>query len=147
MQESTANDFYERLVEGTDYTKTISLEHGSGAKLEKVEVHPVDKKVLADVIQSLPEDMFDAVEEADDPDEAEEMLEDQGMSVSALGSDTVDAFERLVSESLDHEELTQPQIEAIVAELDFSILFELGGDIIDMSFADGGAIKDFHEQE
>lgn len=147
MQESTANDFYERLVEGTDYEKTVTLEHGSGATLE-VEVHPVDKKELANVIQTLPEEMFNAVEEADNPDEAKDMLDDEDdMSVSAMSGDTVDGFENLVSSSLKHDDLTQPQIDSIVSELDFAVLFELGGDIIDMSFAEGSAIKDFHAQE
>lgn len=147
MNESTANDFYERIVEGTDYTKTITLDHGSGASLDGVEMHPVDKQVLADVIQSLPEEMFNAVEQADDPDEAEEMLEGEGMSISSMNSDTVDAFERLVAESLRHPDLTSTQMEQIVDNLDFGLLFELGGEIIDMSFAEGGVIKDFREQE
>lgn len=147
MQESTANDFYERIVEGTDYTKKITLEHGSGAALEDVEMHPVDKKTLASVIQSLPEDMFGAVEEADNPDEAEEMLEEQGMSMSSLGPDTIDAFEKLVSKSLEHPDMTNTQMNQIVEALDFEMLFEIGGEVIDMSFSDGDAIKDFRAQE
>lgn len=146
MQESQAIDFYERIVDGTDYTKTITLEHSSGATLEDVRVHPVNKQSLAKTIQSLPEDMFGAVQEADDPDEAEEMLDDNDMSISSLGEETVDAFEDLVSESLSHPELTDTQMSQIVAELDFEVLFEVGGDIIDMSFAEGNAIKDFREQ-
>lgn len=148
MNESTANDFYERIVAGTDYKRTIDLTHGSGATLEGVQVHPVDKRVLADVIQALPEDMFSAVEEADSPEEAEEMLEegDSGMSLSSMSSETVDAFENLVKASLKHPELTSTQMGHIVEELDFGMLFELGGEIIDMSFSEGGAIKDFREQ-
>lgn len=149
MQESTANDFYDRLVEGTDYTKTIELEHASGQKLTGVQMSPVDKKVLADVMQSLPEDLFSAVEEADSPEEAEEMLEEEGgaVSVSSMSSDAVSAFERLVSKSLSHPELTPTQMEQIVEALDFGMLFEIGGEVIDMSFSDGDAIKDFREQE
>jgi len=146
MQDNTANEFYERLVEGTDYTRTIVLEESSGRTLENVEMHPVDKRVLADVFQSLPEEMFGAVEEADDPDEAEEMLEDQGMSISSMSADTVDAFEKLCRESLRHPELTNTQMTQIVGALDFGKLFELGGEIIDMSFSEGGAIKDFRDQ-
>jgi hypothetical protein len=148
MNESTANDFYERIVQGTDYSKKITLTYGSGDELMGVEMHPVNKGILADVIQSLPEDMFDAVEKADSADEAEEMIEgEQGMSISSMSSETVEAFERLVSESLCHPELTQSQMSSIVEALDFSMLFELGGQIIDMSFSDGNAIKDFQEQE
>lgn len=151
MQESTANDFYERIVEGTDYTRTISLDHGSGATLDGVEMHPVDKKTLAYVIQNLPEEMFSAVEEADSPEEAEEMLEednkDESGSIAAMSADTIDAFERLCNESLRHPELTDTQMGHIVDALDFAMLFELGGEIIDMSFSDGGAIQDFRESQ
>lgn len=150
MQESTANDFYERIVEGTDYTKTIELEHGSGATLEDVQMSPVNKRTLADVMNSLPEEMFSAVEEADSPEEAEDMIEQGGgedMSLSAMSSEAVDAFERLVKESLSHPQLTNTQMHSIIDALDFGMLFELGGEIIDMSFADGEAIKDFREKE
>jgi len=147
MDQSTANDFYNRIVEGTDYAKTIELEHGSGASLEGVKVHPVDKQDLADVIEALPEDLFDAVEDADSPEEAEEMMEGQGMSVGSLGSDAVEEFENVVKQSLSHPELTNTQMSQIVSSLDFAVLFELGGEIIDMSFSEGGAIQDFQEQE
>jgi len=148
MQESTANDFYERIVAGTDYKRSIEIEDNTGRKLENVQVHPVDKRVLADVIQALPEEMFDAVEQADDPEEAEELLEEGegGMSLASMSSETVDAFENLVKESLKHPELTSTQMDHIVEELDFGMLCELGGESIDMSFSEGGAIKDFREQ-
>jgi hypothetical protein len=149
MQESTANEFYERIVEGTDYVKKIELEHGSGHKLEGVEMHPVDKQTLASVVQALPSEMFDAVKDADDPDEAQEMLEDGGAdtSLDSMNAETVQAFEQLVSDSLRHPELTNSQMQSIVEALDFEVLFELGGEIMDMSFSDSGAIKDFREQE
>lgn len=149
MNESTANDFYERIVQGTDYADMIEISMDSGRTLENIEMHPVDKTILADVIQSLPEDMFDAVEEADNPDEAEEMLEEEGggMSIATMSSETVEAFETLVKESLRHDELTNTQMRQIIDELEFGILFELGGEIIDISFSEGGAIKDFRVQE
>lgn len=147
MQDSTANEFYERIVSGTDYGETITLDDGQGEPLVGVEMHPVDKSILADVISSLPEDMFDAVEEADDPDEAEEMMEDEGMSIATMSSNTVDAFEKLVKESLEHPQLTNVQMRQIVSELDFGTLFELGGEVIDMSFSEGSAIQDFQKQE
>jgi hypothetical protein len=148
MQDSTANDFYERIVEGTKYKKEIDLEHGSGAKLEGVVMRPVNKQVLASVIQALPEEMFEAVEDADSADEAEEMLDgDGGGSLAAMSSETVSEFEKLCKESLSHPELTSKQMEAVVDALGFEMLFELGGDIMDMSFSDSGAIKDFQERQ
>jgi len=149
MQETQANEFYDRIVQGRDYTKEISLEHGSGATLEGVQMHPVDKQSLAYVVNRLPEDMFSAVEEADSPEEAEQMLEEEGedAALGAMNDETVAAFEDLVSESLTHPDLTNTQMDEVVESLGFEVLFELGGEIMDMSFAESGAIKDFHEPE
>lgn len=146
MEQETAIDFYDRLVQGKEYTETITLEHKSGATLKDVRMKPVDKKILANVIEKLPEEIFDAVETAENPEEAEEMLDDDVSSIGAMSSGTVEAFEDLCVASLSHEELTQTQMEQIIEELDFGVLFELGGQIIDISFADGAAIKDFREQ-
>lgn len=148
MEESTANEFFELLSEGTDHYKTIEVEHGSGRVLKNVEMHPVDKKTLAFVIQSLPDEMFTALEEADDADEASEMLGDDEdtASLAAMSEDTVEAFERLVTESLRHDEANSVQMRKFVESLDFITLFELGGEIIDLSFSSNNAIKGFREQ-
>lgn len=147
MQENNAIDFYNRIVDGQDRHKTVSLEHSSGRKLEGVELHPVDKQVLASVIERLPEELFNAVEESDDPDEAEEQLEDSGMGTEAVTKETVAAFEDLCAESMMHDDLTNHQIRQIVESLDFEVLFRLGSDIIELSFDNSGDIKDFHEPE
>jgi len=147
MQENTAVDFYNRIVEGKDKKNTISLEHDSGHKLEGVQMNPVSKRVLASVIQRLPEEMFDAVDEAEDADEAEEELENRGMSTQAVTEQTVEAFEDLCAESLTHEDLTNHQMKQIVESLGFETLFSLGAKIIEMSFNNSGDIKDFHEQQ
>jgi len=147
MQENTAVDFYNRIVEGQDKADTISLEHNSGHKLEGVEMNPVSKRVLASVIQRLPEEMFEAVDEAEDADEAEEELENRGMSTQAVTEQTVEAFEDLCAESLTHEDLTNHQMKQIVENLGFETLFSLGAKIIEMSFNNSGDIKDFHEQQ
>lgn len=147
MKDNEANEFYNRIVEGKDYYETVTLTHESGAKLEGVELHPVDKQELARVVERLPEAMFDAIEEAEDAEQAEEMLEegDDGDSLAAMNSDTVQAFEDLVAESARHDNLTNTQMTKVVEQLDFEVLFELGGKIIDMSFDNSGAIKDFQE--
>ena len=148
MQENnTAVDFYNRIVEGKDKKDTISLEHSSGAELEGVEMTPVSKRVLASVIQRLPEEMFEAVEEAEDADGAEEELENRGMSTQAVTEQTVEAFEDLCSESLTHPDLTNHQMTQIVESLGFETLFSLGSEIIEISFNNSGDIKDFHAQQ
>lgn len=145
MQETEAIDFYERITEGTQKYEEITLEHKSGAALEGVKMHVVDKQTLASVISELPDEMFSAVEDAEDADEAEAQIEEQGGSLNAVNEDTVSSFERLVSQSLSHPELTSTQMKHIVDELDFEILFDLGTEIINMSAEQTGTVRDFHK--
>jgi hypothetical protein len=146
MQEEQALDFYDRIVSGKDGYNTISLEHSSGAVLEDVQMHPVSKRVLAGVIERLPEELFESVEGAEDPEEAEEEFEDGGGNINAVTESTVEAFEDLCAESLSHEELTSTHMNEIIAELNFEVLFELGTEIINMSIEDTGGVKDFQKQ-
>lgn len=146
-QNNDAIEFYDRIVKGKDDDDTITLEHGSGQKLSGVKMNPVSKGDLAGVIQRLPQEMFTAVEESDDYDEAEEQLEEQGMSASAVTEQTVVAFEDLCAESLSHPDLTSTQMEHIVGELSFELLFSLGAEIIEKSFEKSGDIQDFHAQQ
>jgi len=147
MEQESALDFYKRLTQGTEQYKTIELEHSSGATLEGVKMYAIDKQTLAGVIERLPNEMFDAVEGAEDAEDAEEDLEEEGGDLAAVTEDTVDAFEDLISESLDHDELTPAQVGHIAEELDFETLFELGTEIINMSVEDTGDIRGFREQE
>jgi hypothetical protein len=146
MQEEEALDFYKRVTEGTDRSKTISLEHSSGSVLEGVRMHPVDKQTLAGIVERLPDQMFESVEGAEDPEEAEQQLEEAGGSLSAVNADTVEAFEDLIQDSISHPELTKPQINHIMRELNFETLFELGTEIINMSVEDTGSVRGFREQ-
>lgn len=146
MQQEEALNFYDRIVSGKDAYETISLEHNSGATLEGVEMHPVDKRTLAGVIERLPDELFNAVEDADDAEAAEEEFEEQGGNISAVTESTVEAFEDLCAESLVHNELTRTQMRHIVGELSFETLFALGTEIINMSVESTGAIRDFQKQ-
>ena len=146
MEQENAMEFYERVTSGTDNYKTITIEHETGAEMPGFEIYAIGKKSLARTIQRLPDDMFEAVEGAEDPEDAEAQLEDNGGDLSAVNESTVEAFEDLCSESLDHPEYTSVQIENIVAELNFETLFELGTEIINMSVEDTGSIRGFHEQ-
>lgn len=146
MQEEEALEFYERITGGTDNYETISLEHHTGAVLSDVKLHPVDKKTLAGVIERLPEELFDAVEDAPDPETAEEEYEEEGGNLSAVTESTVGAFEDLCIESIDHDELTSTQLRHIVKELNFETLFRLGTEIINMSVESTGAVRDFQKQ-
>lgn len=146
MQEENALEFYERITAGKDRYETITLEHDSGATLTGVQMHPVDKRTLAGVIERLPEELFEAVEDAPDPDTAEEEFEEGGGNLGAVTEGTVEAFEDLCKESLKHDELTATQLNHIVSELNFETLFELGTEIINMSVESTGAVRDFQKQ-
>ena len=146
MQETEALDFFERVTQGTENYKEISLEHSSGATLSGVEMHAIDKQTLAGVIERLPDQMFEAVEGVEDAEEAEAQLEEEGGGLGAVTEGTVEAFEDLVAESLNHPELTSAQMKKMTTELNFETLFELGTEIINMSVEDTGAIRGFHEQ-
>lgn len=146
MQEEQALNFYDRIVSGKDAYETVSLEHDSGAQLEGVKMHPVDKRTLAGVIERLPEELFEAVEDVDNPEEAEEEFEEGGGNISAVTESTVEAFEDLCIASLQHDELTSTQMKEIVSELSFETLFALGTEIINMSVESTGAVRDFQKQ-
>ena len=147
MQQEDAIDFYKRVTQGTKQKKIITLEDQSGASLPNVEMHPVDKKTLASVIQKLPDAMFDAVDEADDAEEAEETIENsESLSMNAVTEETVEAFENLCKQSLQHPDLAQPQMKGIINNLNFEMLFSIGTEIIDMSAESDGAVQDFHVQ-
>ncbi len=147
MQQEEAIDFYKRVTQGTKQKKIITLEDQSGASLPNVEMHTVDKKTLASVIQKLPDAMFDAVDEADNAEEAEETIENsESLSMNAVTEDTVDAFENLCKESLQHPDLAPPQMKGIINNLNFEMLFSIGTEIIDMSAESDGAVQDFHVQ-
>jgi DNA polymerase II large subunit len=146
MEQNEALNFYERITEGKKKYDVIELEHSSGATLSGVEMHPVDKRTLAGVIEELPAEMFEAAEDVENVDEAEEQIREEADSTSAISEDTVTAFEELCDHSLDHDELTTPQMRSIIQELGFATLFELGTEIIDMSSEKTGDVQSFRKQ-
>jgi hypothetical protein len=147
MQETDAMDFYQRIVEGKKKERHIDLEHGDGYVLSDVQMHPIDKKTLAGVIERLPEEMFDAAEDVDgDVEDVDDMEEVDG-DMSAINEETVKAFEDLLKESLNHQKLTTTQVHQLVEAMSFEMLFEIGSEVINMSVEETGEIQDFHEPE
>jgi len=143
MTQVDAMEFYKRVTESTNDISEYTLTHDSGAQMD-VELHVVNRKVLLDEINRLPEEMLQTLSEAEDEDEAQEMAEERNM-LSNVNGDTILAFENICVESMAHEELTRHNFEEIVAELDFETLFEIGSEIIEMSFEETGSIKDFQK--
>lgn len=146
MKEVDAMDFYSRVTdESGGKEKEITLENSDGAALP-VTLTVVDRKYMLDQITRLPDEMMEALSEADDAEEAEEQAKDQNM-LSNVNGETVEAFEDICTASMEHEELTTHHIGDIVAELDFEVLFPIGADVIEMSFENTGNVKDFHEAD
>lgn len=143
MTQTDAMDFYQRVTQSGNDIRTYTLEHQSGAELN-VELTVVNRKTLLDEIHRLPDQMLQTLSEAEDEEEAQEMAEDRNM-LSNVNGDTILAFENICVASMNHDELTSHNFEEIVAELDFETLFEIGSEIIEMSFEESGSIKDFHK--
>jgi hypothetical protein len=74
------------------------------------------------------------------------MEEEANLSLSAVTEDTVDAFEDLCLNSLNHPDMPKPHMESVIRNLNFEMLFNLGTEVIDMSAESDGAVMDFHEQ-
>lgn len=143
MTQVDAMEFYKRVTESTNDTSEYTLTHDSGAQMD-VSLNVVNRKVLLDEINRLPEEMLQTLSEAEDEDEAQEMAE-EGNMLSNVNGDTILAFENICVESMSHEDLTRHNFEEIVSELDFETLFEIGSEIIEMSFEETGSIKDFQK--
>lgn len=138
-------DFYKRVTESENEVREYTLEHQTGAELT-IELTVVNRKTLLDEINRLPDAMLQTLSEADDEDEAQEMAQEQNM-LSNVNGDTILAFENICVASMNHDELTSHNFEEIVAELDFETLFEIGSEVIEMSFEETGSIKSFHKAD
>jgi len=144
-EEVDAMDFYKRVTESENETREYTLEHETGATLA-IELTVVNRKTLLDEINRLPDEMLQTLSQAEDEDEAQEIAEERNM-LSNVNGDTILAFENICVASMSHDELTSHNFEEIVAELDFETLFEIGSEVIEMSFEETGSIKDFHEAD
>jgi hypothetical protein len=146
MQEVEALEFYERVTDDEQSfgdKPTRILEHESGATLE-VTLVSVDRADLMDEMQRLPESMIEAMSGADDPDEAEERAREQGLLTDVDG-ETIRAFENIVVQGIEHEELTTKHFKRMVEKFDLEVLFPIGAEIMEESFEDTGSVTDFHE--
>lgn len=141
-----AEEFYERVLEGTEHSKTITLEHASGAELPDVKMTPVSKAEIGEAVSDMPDELFEAAEGEDvDPEEAEELAREAGASAS-INKAVVEGFEDLCEKSLEHPGLSPSQMEQIIGDLSFQNLFELGSEVLSMSIEESGDVEGFREQ-
>lgn len=147
MQHVEAMEFFDRVVsdEEDGPTETVTLEHQSGAALD-VYVEAVDRKEILDQLQLLPDEMLEVMGGAEDPEEAEELAEEANMLTNVNG-DVIEAFENLCVQGITHPELTQHNLEMMVDEFDFEVLFGLGMKVMEKSFDGAGSVQGFHEQD
>lgn len=148
MSESVnPQEFHDRVIEGADSHRLITLSAQDGAELENVQMHPVPKHVLTQAIEAMPDSVFEAVEDQGEdisPEEAEELAEQQGGA--QVTEEMYWAFENLCKQSLLHEGLSETQMELVIGEFAFDIIFELGSEILTYSIEESGNVKDFREQ-
>jgi len=146
MEETSAQDFFNTVTDGDKKSKVIQLRHKNGSVLSDVHMTVVSKKMLADTLNSMPDEVFEAAQDEDmDAEDVEEM--DSTGAGNAVSGELVAVFERLCHDSLKHDGLSSTQWEMIIGEFDFQTLFDLGSDIIDLSIEQTGSVKDFQEQK
>jgi len=147
INEAEAMEFFEDVMGEDDEmageTRERVLESASGRQLV-VELHSIDRKEVLDELNNLPDEMLDALADADDPEEAEERARDEGM-LSGVNGQTIGAFERICSKGIDHPELTSHQWEAMVEKFSLEVLFPLGAEIMELSLDEDDGVVDFHE--
>ncbi|WP_153952850.1 hypothetical protein [Halosegnis longus] len=119
------------------------LEAADGAALT-VELVEVDRGYLLDQVQKFPDDMLEALTEADDPEEAERRAEEENV-MSGLDGSTIDAFESICARGIEHKDLTSQHIEQMVGAFGLEVLFPIGAEIMEISMGDDGGVTDFHE--
>jgi hypothetical protein len=148
-QEVDAQDWYKRTIEGTGLSKTLSLERKDGRELPKFEMHTVDKQDLAFAIQSMPDELFEAVDEEEDvsAEEAEEMAEEASEGGANVSPEMVTGFEYLCEESLSHKAFSDVQMKKIIDNFGFETLFDIGSEIMTFSIEESGDVQDFHVQD
>lgn len=143
MTEVEAMEFYNRAVNSESKTKQHTLELDSGAELT-VDLVPVDRTILMNEIGRLPEEMLETMSEAEDEEEAQEMAEEENM-LTGIDGDTIHAFQNICAESIEHEEWTTHNVQDIVREMSFEVLFEIGAQAIELSLEEQGSITGFRE--
>jgi hypothetical protein len=163
MEAEDAHEFFKNVSQGTKKYKEVDLERKSGKQLKGVEMHPVSKIELAEVIEKLPnemleggdadttdeaEDMLDDVESAEDLIDEEAVQEDSGGSgLETITTGAIEGFEGLCKDSLEHEDLSPPEMSTVIDNFSFEVLFGLGTVIISLSIEEMGDIQNFHVRE
>lgn len=154
------DEFFEKTVEGTDYTETITLVRPDGGELHDVQMSPVEKTSLARLFGAMPGDMIDTGDLDDDidfddlsPQEAQELLDENeevaeklSIDTDVMNEDFYGELERLCMESLSHPNFTDAEFSVLLEELSFNLTFSLGSEVMAFSMENSGDIVDFRKQ-
>ena len=151
MDEGDALDFYKDVCGDPEQSDHIVekgepyvIEARNGRELE-LELTQLDRKVVIDKLNELPDELLELFDEADDAEEAQEEASATD-ALAGLSGDAIGAFESLCADSMEHGTLTSHHFEGLAEELSLEILFEMGSIIIEMSLEDDGKISGFRER-
>lgn len=150
-------------VTGTQFFKAISATDPETREYKIVDaenrfitltLHAIERGELFDELHRLPAGFIEIMmsgdvenlEEVEDPDDIDIDADATDVLKNIDGS-VIDVFETLFSMSARHEDLTSIDMETIAAELDINTLIDAGGEITDLSLAESGSIKRFHEAD
>ena len=144
-----AQEWYERTIKGSGASKDVQLGRKDGRELDGFEMHAVEKQDLAFAINAMPDELFEAVEDEENvsAEEAEEMAQEAQEGGANVNPEMVDAFEYLCQESLAHEKFSGVQMQKIIDQFGFEMLFEIGSEIMTYSLEEAGDVQDFHVQD
>jgi len=148
-EEIDAQEWYERTIKGSGASKDVQLGRKDGRELDGFEMHAVEKQDLAFAINAMPDELFEAVEDEENvsAEEAEEMAQEAQEGGANVNPEMVDAFEYLCQESLAHEKFSGVQMQKIIDQFGFEMLFEIGSEIMTYSLEEAGDVQDFHVQD
>jgi len=158
MPEVSGTEFLKAHGQFTPDTREFTLEDGENRQLT-VTLTGVDRKELFDELNKLSSGFIELMMSGNEQDLSVEDLEnvddpselgldvDPGKILSEVDGSTIEVFENLFARSASHEDLTSLDMETLAGRLSFEVLFEAGGEVIDLSLQDPNRIRRFRGAE
>lgn len=153
-EEVSGSRFLDSISQTERETREYSIENKRGEYIT-LTLTEVDRQDLFDQLRRLPSGFIDLMMSSDDELENIDDVEhsddidtdvDPGKMLSNIDGDTIDVFEQLFVMSAKHDgDLTSLDLEVVADKLDFETLFEVGGEVIDLSLGNSGGVKRFRE--
>lgn len=153
MPEVSGSEFFKANAAVEKSTREFKLADDQNRHIT-VELEEVERKDLFNELHRLPSGFIDVMlsggvddlEDVDDPEDVD-LDVDPSELINHIDGNTIDVFESLFAISANHPDLTSMDMEELSTSLSFEVLFEVGGEVIDLSLADNGRIKRFREPD